>query len=227
MTQADLIWSIVGFLLTVMIFSYIFGDNPFFRLAAYLFVGVTAGFVTITVITQVLVPQLWLPLVSGSLTVRLVALVPLLLSLILLLKMFPPFARYGNIPMAYLVGAGAAILIGGAVLGTLFPQIIGTINLFDLGTATANQISPVVQLVNAVLILVGTLTALFFFYFGAKTNLNQPPRRSQLIEVMAHVGQVFIGITLGALFAGVYSSALTALIERVSSIWNLVHTLFG
>ena len=227
MTQADLIWSIVGFLLTVMIFSYIFGDNPFFRLAAYLFVGVTAGFVTITVITQVLVPQLWLPLVSGSLTVRLVALVPLLLSLILLLKMFPPFARYGNIPMAYLVGAGAAILIGGAVLGTLFPQIIGTINLFDLGTATANQISPVVQLVNAVLVLVGTLTALFFFYFGAKTNLNQPPRRSQLIEVMAHVGQVFIGITLGALFAGVYSSALTALIERVSSIWNLVHTLFG
>ena len=227
MTQADLIWSIVGFLLTVMIFSYIFGDNPFFRLAAYLFVGVTAGFVTITVITQVLVPQLWLPLVSGSLTVRLVALVPLLLSLILLLKMFPPFARYGNIPMAYLVGAGAAILIGGAVLGTLFPQIIGTINLFDLGTATANQISPVVQLVNAVLILVGTLTALFYFYFGAKTNLNQPPRRSQLIEVMAHVGQVFIGITLGALFAGVYSSALTALIERVSSIWNLVHTLFG
>jgi hypothetical protein len=227
MTQADLIWSIVGFLLTAMILSYIFGDNPFFRLATYLFVGVTAGFVTITVITQVLVPQLWLPLVSGSLTGRLVALVPLLLSFILLLKMFPPFARYGNIPMAYLVGAGAAILIGGAVLGTLFPQIIGTINLFDLGTAEANQISPAVQLVNAVLILVGSLTALFFFYFGAKTNLNQPPRRSQLIEVMAHVGQVFIGISLGALFAGVYSSALTALIERVSSIWNLVHTLFG
>jgi hypothetical protein len=227
MTQADLIWSIVGFLLTVMIFSYIFGDNPFFRLAAYLFVGVTAGFVTITVITQVLYPQLWLPLVSGPLTKQLIALVPLLLSLILLLKMFPPFARFGNIPMAYLVGAGAAILIGGAVLGTLFPQIIGTIDLFDLKTASVNQISPVIQLVNAVLVLVGALTALFFFYFGAKTNPNQPPRRSKLIEAMAHVGQIFIGITLGALFAGVYSSALTALIERVSSIWNLVHTLFG
>jgi hypothetical protein len=227
MTQADLIWSIVGFLLTVMIFSYIFGDNPLFRLAAYLFVGVTAAFVTITVITQVLVPQLWLPLVNGSLAERLIAAVPLLLSLVLLLKVYPPFARYGNIPMAYLVGSGAAILIGGAVLGTLFPQIIGTVNLFDLRAAANNQIDPFTQLINALLILVGAVTALFFFYFGAKTNPNQPPRRSQIIEGAARVGQVFIGITLGALFAGVYSSALTALIERVSSIWNLVHSLFG
>ncbi len=227
MTQADFIWSIVGFLLTVMIFSYIFGDNPFFRLAAYLFVGVTAGFVTITVITQVLYPQLLLPLVSGTLTRQLLTLVPLLLSLMLLLKIYPPFARLGNIPMAYLVGAGAAILIGGAVLGTLFPQIIGTINLFDLNPAPANQINPSIQLVNAILVLVGALTSLFFFYFGAKTNPGQPPRRGQFIERMAQIGQIFIGITLGALFAGVYSSALTALIERVSSIWNLVHVLFG
>jgi hypothetical protein len=224
---ADLIWAIVGFLLTIMIFSYIFGDNPLFRLAAYVFVGVTAGFVTITVVTQVLLPQLWLPLMSGSLAQRLIALIPLVLSLVLLLKVFPPTARYGNIPMAYLVGAGAAILIGGAVLGTLFPQIIGTVNLFDLRAAETNQISPVIQLINAVLILAGAATALFFFYFGAKTAPNQPPTRSPIIEGMARVGQVFIGITLGALFAGVYSSALTALIERVSSIWNLVHMLFG
>ncbi len=227
MTQADLIWGIVGFLLTIMIFSYIFGDNPFFRVAAYLFVGVTAGFVTITVITQVLVPQLWLPLAGGALPMRLLTLVPLILSLVLLLKMFPPLARYGNIPMAYLVGAGAAILIGGAVLGTLFPQITGTINLFNLRAASVNEIGPAVLFLNAVLVLVGALTALFFFYFGAKTEPDQPPRRARIIEVMARVGQVFIGITFGALFAGVYSSALTALIERVSSIMNLVRSLFG
>ena len=227
MTQADFIWSVVGFLLTVMIFSYIFGDNPLFRLAAYLFIGVTAGYVAITVITQVLVPQLWLPLASGSLLERLIALVPLILSLILLLKVYPPFARYANIPMAYLVGAGAAILIGGAVLGTLFPQTIGTVNLFDLRAAATNQISPITQFVNALLILVGVVTTLFFFYFGAKNNPNQPPRRSQIVEGLARVGQVFIGITLGALFAGVFSSALTALIERVSSIWNLIHFLVG
>jgi hypothetical protein len=44
---------------------------------------------------------------------------------------------------------------------------------------------------------------------------------------MAHIGQIFIGISLGAIFAGVYSSALTALIDRVSSMWNVIHGLFG
>lgn len=227
MSLADVIWGVVGFLLTVMIFSYIFGDNPAFRLAAYLFIGVTAGFVTITVVTQVLVPHLFIPLINGTMVVRLITLIPLVLSLVLLLKMYPPFARFGNIPMAYLVGAGAAILIGGAVLGTLFPQINGTITLFDTRAAATRSVSPFVQILNGILIVVGTLTALFFFYFGARTLPNQAPQRNQLVETMARIGQVFIGITLGALFAGVYSSALTALIERVASLWNFVHVLFG
>ena len=227
MSLTDIIWGVVGFLLTVMIFSYIFGDNPAFRLAAYLFIGVTAGFVTITVVTQVLVPHLFIPLLSGTVVERLITLVPLVLSLVLLLKLFTPVARLGNVPMAYLVGAGAAILIGGAVLGTIFPQILGTINLFDMKTAAANQISPVIQIINGLLVLVGTLTTLFFFYFGAKSLPNQALQRNPLIETMARIGQVFIGITLGALFAGVYSSSLTALIERVSTLWQFVHTLFG
>jgi len=227
MSLADLIWGIVGFLLTLMIFSYILGDNPAFRVAAYLFIGVSAGYVTIVVITQVLVPQLWMPLVSGSFASRLIALIPLLLSILLLLKIYQPFARYGSIPMAYLVGAGAAILIGGAVIGTIFPQVLGTINLFDLHSADVNQIDPVILFINAVLVLVGALTALFFFYYGANARPNQPVQRSQFVETMARIGQVFIGITLGALFAGVYSSAFTALIERVSSIWNFFQALIG
>jgi len=66
MSLPELIWSVIGFLLTVMIFSYILGDNPVFRLAAYLFVGVTAGYVNITVIDQVLFPQLVQPLLNGQ-----------------------------------------------------------------------------------------------------------------------------------------------------------------
>jgi energy-converting hydrogenase Eha subunit A len=36
--------------------------------------------------------------------------------------------------------------------------------------------------------------------------------------VIAVVGQVFIAITLGTLFAGVFSAALTALVDRIQSI---------
>ena len=227
MSQTDLISGIVGFLLTLMVFSYILGDNPAFRIATYLFVGVTAGFVLVTVISQVIIPLLFLPLLTGALISRAIALIPLLLSIFMLLKIFPSLARLGNVSMAYLVGAGAAIMIGGAVLGTIIPQITGTINLFDLNAAASNPNGAGFQLIDGILVVVGFLTAMMFFYFGAQNSPNKPIQRGPVIEKMAQVGQVFIGITLGSLFAGVYSSAFSALIDRVSSLWNFIHLLFG
>jgi hypothetical protein len=222
-SQAEVIWGIVGFLLTVMVLSYILGDNPAFRFATYLFIGVTAGYVTLIVINQVIYPQLIMPLFEG----QLIALIPLVLCILLLMKVFPPFVRLGSISMAYLVGAGAAIMIGGAVLGTILPQMSGTSALFDLNSPTAVSNGPFYQLLDAILVFVGLASALLFFYFGAKPKPNQNPQRSSFIETMAHIGQIFIGISLGAIFAGVYSSALTALIDRVSSMWNVIHGLFG
>jgi hypothetical protein len=219
----EVIWAIIGFLLTVMVISYLAGDNPFFRLATYLFIGVTSGFITLTVLTQVLWPRLALPLLTGNIQEKLLTLVPLILSMLLLLKISPRLARFGNIPLAYLVGIGAAVTIGGAIFGTLFPQVIGTINLFDLQAGAAQDRTPVGQLLVGLFILVGTVTTLMYFYFGARSAIpNQSPKRSALIETLAQGGQVFIGITLGALFAGVYSAALSALIERAASILNLI-----
>ena len=47
-----------------------------------------------------------------------------------------------------------------------------------------------------------------------------PYGRLRLIEFCASVGRIFIGITLGTIFAGVYAAALTALIERISALIN-------
>jgi uncharacterized membrane protein len=51
--------------------------------------------------------------------------------------------------------------------------------------------------------------------------------RFGLIELFAWVGRIFIGITLGAVFAGVYSAALAALIERFSSLVNFITSFLG
>jgi hypothetical protein len=223
MFTPDLLWTIAGILLTLMIFSYIAGDNALFRFAAYLFVGVSAGYVFLTLLLDVLVPRLILPLLTGSALERVLGIVPLVLSILLLARLFPRIAVAGNVPMAFLVGAGAAIAVGGALLGTLFPQVLGTINLFDL----RNSDGPGLQLIDGLFILVGAASTLLYFYFGARQQPNQPAQRNPVIERFAEVGKVFIGITLGALFAGVYSAALAALIERVSSITNFIRMFTG
>jgi hypothetical protein len=210
-----------------MIFSYIFGDNFLFRLATYLFVGVAAGYVVLILAVQVLWPKLFLPLLSGSLQERLLTLVPLILGLLLLAKMSPRLARLGNVSMAYLIGVSAAVMVGGVVVGSLIPQVVATVNLFDMKAGAANGVQPAIQLIDGVFILVGVICTLMFFYFGAKPRPNAPSERSHLVSTLARAGQLFIGITLGALFAGVYSAALTALIERVTSLWNFIKPFLG
>src|SRR5574341_1484354 len=128
----DVIAGIVAFFFTLAIFSYLIGDNPLFRVAVYIFVGVSAGYVAAVAWWQVLWPDLVLPLIAGTASQKAILATPLLLSGLLLMKAWPPLSRLGTPSVALLVGVSAAVAIGGAVTGTLFPQVNATINQFDL-----------------------------------------------------------------------------------------------
>jgi hypothetical protein len=218
--STDLIVGVVSFLLTIMVLSYLIGDNPFFRIAIYLFVGVAAGYAGAVAWHQVLWPKLFRPIIYGTLTEKLLAIVPLLLGILLLAKLSPRAARLGNPAMAYLVGVGAAVAIGGAVLGTIFPQTVATVNMFSLTGAGVGE-----RLFESSIILVGAITTLIYFQFGAK-NTATGSQRGKLIGILGWIGQGFVAITLGALFAGVYAAAMTALIERISFLWTFLTSLF-
>ena len=210
----NLITGAISFLLTVMVLTYLIGDNPVFRVAVYLFIGVSAGYVAAVAWHQVLYPLLVVPLLAGSMADRLLALIPLILGLLLLFKLSPRTARLGNPSMAFLVGVGAAVVIGGAVMGTIIPQTWASMNAFNL--ANAGQSWPK-QLLEGVVMLIGTLTTLVYFHYGAKATTSGP-QRGKLINILAWVGQVFIAITFGVVFSGVFVAALTALIERLNFI---------
>ena len=226
----DLIWTLVGFLLTLMILSYLLGDNVFFRLATYGFVGVVAGYVVALVIDQVVITRLIQPLVFGSFNQMLLVLPPLVLSVLLFAKLSPRLASLGNLSMAYLVGVGAAVVIGGSVMGTILGQANGLIAPFDLTQPSGEQ-NYLLRLAEGGFMLVGAITSLIYFHFGARDKGDQAagegPRRSRLIEGLAKIGEIFIGITLGAVFAGVLSAALTALVERLAFIIETIKTLIS
>ena len=230
MTFADLMGSFVGLLFTLFVFSYILGDNPLFRLAIYIFIGVASGYAAIVALNSVLLPQLVVPLLGVSRLARVLSLVPLVFSLLLITKLFPRFARIGNISMAFLVGVAAAAVIGGAVTGTLFPQIQASINLYDLRGGAAPGGSLPVQLANGSIILVGTVASLAYFHFGvrqagAASYSTVSEQIASWIEGVRLVGQIFIAVALGYLFAGVYTSALTALVERLGFFVNFVRSI--
>jgi hypothetical protein len=222
MSLPDLVGSILGFSLTLMVFSYVFGDNALFRATIHLFIGAAAGYAAVVAWYNVTWPQLFLPLILGSQSERLYALFPLVLSGLLLFKISPRLSRYGSPAVAYLVGVGAAVAIGGAVLGTIFPQTLATINLLDLEAIRQSSETPLWLLIQGLLIILGTVTTLAYFHFGARQKLGGSAKRAEWIEILALIGQVFIAITLGVVLAGVFTSALTALIERVNYIADFI-----
>jgi hypothetical protein len=125
--------------------------------------------------------------------------------------------------MALLVGVAAAVAIGGAVFGTLLGQVQGSIQDFNFAQPSAT--SPFLQVIEALLVLVGTVCTLAYFQFGARVKNEQPPSRPALVESLARVGSGFLAITLGALFAGVFSSTITALVERLDFIQKFISSL--
>jgi hypothetical protein len=217
--STNLITGGASFLLTLMVLSYLIGDNPLFRIAIYLFIGVSAGYAAAVAWYDVLYPHLVLPLLTGSLLDRLLlGLIPLILCLLMLLKLFPGTTRMGTLPLALLVGIGAAVAVGGAVMGTIFPQTQATMNLFQLSQLGGNWLG---QLWNALVMLVGTISTLAYFHFGAHPTATGP-KRNRAVEAISRVGQVFIAVTFGVLFAGAFTAAMTALIERVGALSTFI-----
>jgi hypothetical protein len=219
----DLITGGLAFLLTLMVFSYLLGDNPLFRSAIYLFVGVSAGYVAAVAWWQVLWPDLFLQLLRGPGLQSALLAFPLILSALLLLKVSPRLTRFGMPAMAYLAGVGAAVAVGGAVTGTILPQTQASIDAFDVhGAGSFLQAVLNGSLFNSGLILLGLVTTLGYFHFGARTTPSGAVRRFGLIELVAFIGGIFLAITLGTLFAAVYSAALAAFIERFHFFGTLI-----
>jgi len=185
-----------------------------------LFIGATTGYIFVILIFQVVLPRLVAPILNGSV----ITLIPLILSGLLLMKLSPKLAKFGNISMAYLVGTGAAVAIGGAVLGTLFGQIKGTLTAFD-SLQQATGTSPVFLILEGTFMLVGTIATLVYFNFGAKKTAQNDTKRGWISAIFAWIGQFFIAITLGAVFAGVLTTAITALVERMDFILQSINTL--
>jgi hypothetical protein len=220
----EVISAFIGLILTLMIFSYLIGDNPLFRFAIYLFVGVASGYAAAVVWHSVLVPKLFEPLGDPNQLILLI--MPLILSISLLAKLSPRISWIGNFAMAVLVGVGAAIAIGGALFGTLIPQAQASMDALNFRTAASGS-GAIFQVIEGVVMISGTVLTLAYFQFGAKRAPDGSVKRNRILEILAWLGRIFIAVTLGVLFAGVYMAALTAMIERLSSVINLAKSVLG
>ncbi len=226
MTGIDLALGLIGLLLSIAIFSYLLGDNLFFRVALYLLAGVSAGYAAALLITRVIIPYLILPLGQPGSSGFYLSLLPLVASISLLSLLFPRFQHLARPSLAYLLGIITAVGLAGILRGTVAPQLLALFKVFDPDALVLSDGNSWAKLWEAIMALLGFLAVLFYFHHH-QTLKGGIYQRSLAVEAVSAVGQVFIGISLAALFVGLYATALLALIERLSWLRTFLAALFS
>ncbi len=213
----DALMTLIPAVLTLMVFSRILGDTVAFRVAQYLFVGVALGYAFVVIYHQVLRPAVIdLLTASGQPALLSVRFVPFALAALLLTRVSGQQASswLANLPLALVFGVGAALVIGGALIGTILPQVLDT---------TRQDLSSPATVLGGVTLLIGTILVLLSF---ARTqSLN--PAQQRWRELAVQVGRWILLVAFGFFLAGSITSYLTALNERLIFIVDWVQRLLG
>ena len=112
----DGFWTWVAALLTLMILSFLYRDNPFFKIAEHLFVGLAAGYVVAIEFFNVFKPNLWDPLTSGQ---DWWLIVPFLLGLMMITRFSKKYGWISRWPIGYMVGIYSGMAVIGFTEGDL------------------------------------------------------------------------------------------------------------
>src|SRR3972149_4959486 len=98
-TQVLGIW--VGALFTLFIMSFLYKDNPLYKFAEHVFVGISAGYGVALQFHNVILPNLWRPLVQQN---KLELLVPLVLGMLLFTGFSANFSWLSRWAIGWMIG---------------------------------------------------------------------------------------------------------------------------
>ena len=184
-------WIAAG--LTLAIFSFLYKDNPFYKFAEHLYVGVSAAYAILYVAYFDIKPLLIEKFMAEQGLERWILLVPAAFGLIMLARWFPKISWLSRWAIAMTVGIAAGLGITGQIQGMLLPQIRGT--LVPLNSF------------NNILMVIGVIVTLVYFYFSAV--------HKGAIKFGARVGMVFIMVAFGASFGYTVMARISLLIGRL------------
>lgn len=186
--------------ITLSLYSFLYKDNPLFKFAENLYVGVAAAYTLTQVWYTVLFPDVVNPLSeldSESLS-NLWLIMPTLLGLFMLTQLSSAtFSWLSRIAFAFVVGLGAGLSIPRTIAANLLAQL----------EPTMQPIPPTWEGLNLLIILVGVVTVLVYFFYSVE--------HTGPVGVASKIGIWFLMISFGASFGYTIMARLSLLIGRV------------
>ena len=199
------VWFLV--LMTLSILSYLYGDNPFYKAAEHIFVGVSAGYVfAITWWDQVwpnLFGRLFPEYVDAGFELNLFYIIPLILGIFMLCRLIPSLSWLARISIGYIVGMAAGLKIYVFMNSNILAQIQNSAIDFNKNGW---------EIFNDILILFGVISGLVYFFFSKE--------HKGTIGKISKIGIYFLMIKFGASFGFAVMGRISLLIGRFEDLIN-------
>ena len=199
------VWLLV--VMTLSILSYLYGDNPFYKAAEHIFVGVSAGYVfALTWWDQVwpnLFGRLFPDYVDAGFDFDPTYIIPLILGLFMLSRLIPSISWLARYSLAYIVGMAA---------GLKFYVFLNSNVLIQIKNSNINFNSTPFEIFNQIIILFGVFCGLFYFFFSKE--------HKGVIGKISKIGIYFLMIKFGASFGFAVMGRISLLIGRFEDLIN-------
>jgi hypothetical protein len=195
-------WEVIGIwlgaLLTLSLYSFLYRDNPFYKFAEHLFVGMSAGYWVIYNIFNVLIPNWWERMLPGEGGFSWVWIIPGLFAVFMLLRMVPKLAGLSRLSLAMIVGTGAGMNLVGYLQSNALAQVEGTI--IPLSG------SHPMEVISSTVLVAGVVCGLVYFFFSkAHTGITGGA---------ANIGITLLMVAFGASFGYTVMARISLLIGQ-------------
>ncbi len=189
----------LGAFFTFCIFSFLYKDNPFYKLAEQIFVGISAAYWLVYIIYNTLMPNLFTKLITDF-SANAILLIPAVLGVMMLTRIHPKTAWISRYPISIVIGTSAGISMLRYMKSDLLQQV------------SATMINPIVpgsvsQTIGSFLLIIGTICGIYFFYFSKK--------QEGIYAVPSKIGIWFLMISFGASFGYTVMARVSLLIGRL------------
>jgi hypothetical protein len=225
---AELSWSRtigiwVAAVFTLCIFSFLYKDNPFYKFAESVVVGVSAAYWMVVAFWDVLIPNLFGKLVPswvqvwampGLSPVRadfwFMNFIPLVLGGMLLWRLAPKGTWIARWPLAFIIGTTAGIRLVGFIQADFLSQIRNSI--VPLVLLTQNGTLDVWASIRNILMVAGILAGLVYFFFSFE--------HKGIVGQVSKVGIWMLMITFGAAFGYTVMGRIALLAIRLEFLFD-------
>lgn len=189
----------VAAFLTLCILSFLYQDNPYYKFAEHLMVGVSAGYWVVILYYSTFQDKVIDSLESGHWWYT----IPLLLGILMWTRLVKNWVWVSRYPLALYIGISAGVAIPLEMKAKVIEQLYGSIDLItQLHTTGASTLLTI----NNLIILVGVIASLVYFFFSKE--------HTGATGFVAQIGIAVLMIGFGASFGFTVMARVSLLIQR-------------